>query len=67
MHTLLSLGFFISLQYIYPCSAKDYFIESLEESRVELRQNLSQLSDVITNRVSEKSAAYLKQVSDIPR
>jgi len=48
-------------------SAKDYFIESSEESRVELRQNLSQLSDVITNRVSEKSAAYLKQVSDIPR
>jgi len=48
-------------------SARDYFIESLEESRVELRQNLSQLSDVITNRVSEKSAAYLKQVSDIPR
>ena len=48
-------------------SAKDYFIESLEESREGLRQNLSQLSDVITNRVSEKSAAYLKQVSDIPR
>lgn len=48
-------------------SAKDYFIESLEESRVELRTNLTRLSDVITNRVSEKSSAYLKQVSDIPR
>ena len=48
-------------------SAKDYFIESLEESRVELGQNLTRLSDVITNRVCEKSSAYLKQVSDIPR
>ena len=48
-------------------SAKDYFIESLEESRLELRQNLTQLSNIITNRVSEKSSAYLKQVADIPR
>ena len=48
-------------------SAKDYFIESLEESRVELGQNLTRLSDVITNRVCEKSSVYLKQVSDIPR
>ena len=48
-------------------SAKDYFIESLEESRLELRKNLTQLSNIITNRVSEKSSAYLKQVADIPR
>ena len=58
------------INYLYLASAesaKDYFIESLEESRVELGQNLTRLSDVITNRVCEKSSAYLKQVSDIPR
>ena len=47
--------------------SKAYFSETLDESRQDLKQKQNILSDVITQRISEKSCAYLKQVADIPR
>ena len=47
--------------------AKQYFIDSLNESQINLQKKLTFLSKVITDRVIEKSQCFLKQVSDIPR
>ena len=48
-------------------TAKDIFQQSLEESQTMLKMNQQKLTQLITSRVSTKSCAYLKQVSDIPR
>jgi len=48
-------------------SAKQSFTDSLRESQDNMKKKLALLSQVITNRVIDKSQGFLKQVSDIPR
>ena len=67
VENLLKQDFLALLPLNLTDSAKDIFQQSLAESQTNLKMNQQKLTRLIVNRVSTKSCAYLKQVSDIPR